>query len=42
MKEVFPAPLGPSRPKHSPLATARDNPLTACFSGFPSLAGYVF
>ena len=42
MKEVLPAPFGPSKPKHFPRATARDNPLTACYLGYPSCAGYVF
>lgn len=42
IKEVFPAPFGPSIPKHSPRGTARDNPLTASFGGFPSLPGYIF
>ena len=42
MKEVLPAPLGPSIPKHSPRGKARDNPLTANFEGFPSLPGYTF
>ena len=42
MNEVFPAPLGPNIPKHSPEGTARDNPRTAIFGGFPSLPGYTF
>jgi len=37
IKDVFPAPFGPSIPKHSPRGTARDSPLTATFGGFPSL-----
>src|SRR6266576_3522274 len=32
MVVVLPAPLGPSRPKHSPAPTARSNPLTATTS----------
>ena len=42
MELVFPAPLGPRMPKHSPLGTARENPLTAYLGGLPSLAGYTF
>ena len=42
MKDVFPAPLGPSMPKHYPERTSRYNPLTAIFGGFPSLPGYTF
>ncbi len=39
VKELFvtlPAPLGPSRPKHSPLSTAIVRFFTACFAGLPS------
>ena len=39
---VFPAPFGPSIPKHSPRGIASDNPFTAVFGGFPSLPGYIF
>ena len=42
MKELLPAPLGPSMPKHSPWGKARDNPLTASLWGFPSLPEYTF
>lgn len=42
MKDVFPAPLGPNMPKHSFEPTAKDNPRTAIFGGFPSLRGYTF
>ena len=42
IKEVFPAPLGPRIPKHSPRGKARYSPCTASFSGFPSLPGYIF
>jgi hypothetical protein len=36
MKDVFPAPFGPSIPKHWPFGRASDNPRTASLSGFPS------
>ena len=39
---VFPAPLGPSSPKTSPLSTARLRFRTATFSGTPSAAGNTF
>ena len=36
MVVVFPAPFGPSSPKHSPRATSRSSPSTACTSAKPS------
>jgi len=39
---VFPAPLGPSIPKHSPHGTASDKPRTAYFSELPSFPEYAF
>ncbi len=40
MVVVLPAPLGPSRPKHSCLLMARDSPATATLGPLPSLPLY--
>jgi hypothetical protein len=42
MKDVFPAPFGPSIPKHWLFWRIGDNPRTANLSGFPSLPGQTF
>src|SRR5512139_3545816 len=39
---LLPAPLGPSRPKNSPLSTANETPRTASTGGDLRLPGYVF
>ena len=35
-RHTLPAPLGPSKPKHSPLSTAMVKLRTACLAGLPS------